>query len=157
MGIAHDAETSETAKIKRSTDGLLKLLHEHHTFDLSLPRGWKRPEPSAPPEERTISVEPRRSPPPVGTPDDIKRAVCRHFEISNDELCSRSRLFRFVYARHIAMHLFRSRTTLSLPAIASRVGGMDHTTVLYGTRKIANEVLSNWEVAFDVAHIEAAL
>jgi chromosomal replication initiation ATPase DnaA len=46
-----------------------------------------------------------------------------------------------VWARHLAMYLVRSRTSLSLPAIGRLFGDRHHTTILNAVRNIADRVI----------------
>ena len=66
----------------------------------------------------------------------IQETVARHFEISLLELLSESRVGRVAFPRQVAMFLSRAMTQKSLPEIARRFGGKDHTTVLHAVRKI---------------------
>ena len=88
---------------------------------------------------------------------NINRTVCRYFDITGAQLRSQRRTIETVYARQIAMLLARRYSTKSTPEIGRRLGGRDHTTVLHGVRKIENACRTDWEVAYDVAHIEATL
>lgn len=71
------------------------------------------------------------------TPDEIvARVAARHgvsrsrmHGIWKDKLISR--------ARQEAMWLLRDATALSFPQIGAYVGGRDHSTVMFGVRKIA--------------------
>lgn len=59
-----------------------------------------------------------------------------YFNISLEELCSKSRTRSLVTARQIAMYLCRELTDMSLPKIGQEFGGRDHTTVMHADRKI---------------------
>lgn len=59
-----------------------------------------------------------------------------YFNISLEELCSKSRTRTLVTARQIAMYLCRELTDMSLPKIGQEFGGRDHTTVMHADRKI---------------------
>ncbi len=59
-----------------------------------------------------------------------------YFNISMEELCSKSRTRTLVTARQIAMYLCRELTDMSLPKIGQEFGGRDHTTVIHADRKI---------------------
>ena len=67
---------------------------------------------------------------------DIKAAVCRHFEITEEQLCSASRRRGIVQPRQIAMALTASLTSLSLVDIGEGFGGRDHTTVMHARDKV---------------------
>ncbi len=78
----------------------------------------------------------------VPTVDRIQATVSEALGVAPAELVSARRNRRLVYARQVAMYLSRELTDLSLPAIAARFGGRDHTTVLHAHRKIKNLVLT---------------
>ncbi|GAA3697968.1 hypothetical protein GCM10023081_38710 [Arthrobacter ginkgonis] len=59
-----------------------------------------------------------------------------YFNLSIDELNSKSRTRTLVTARQIAMYLLRELTDMSLPKIGQEMGGRDHTTVIHADRKI---------------------
>ena len=65
----------------------------------------------------------------------IVTEVCEKHKIGRVEILSRTRRYPVVHARHEAMWRMRNETTLSLPEIAKRLGGLDHTTVLHGIRR----------------------
>lgn len=66
----------------------------------------------------------------------IKRNVCDYFNISDSELCSKSRTKEVSYPRQIAMYLARELTNISLPKIGENFGNRDHTTVMHACDKI---------------------
>jgi chromosomal replication initiator protein len=103
-----------------------------------------------------FSVE-ESPPPPNLLVNEIIRAVCRHFDITLTEIKSSRRTANVVYPRQIALCLARRHTTRSLPEIGRHFGYRDHTTVLYGARKMEGLCQTDWRVAHDVAQIEATL
>lgn len=143
---------------------LVEDLHAAHKARLERMSGIKvTPVKQEQPTEADLAPRPvwfsiEESPPP---PDlfigDINRAVCRYFDITGAQLRSQRRTIETVYARQIAMLLARRYSTKSTPEIGRRLGGRDHTTVLHGVRKIENACRTDWQVAYDVAHIEATL
>ncbi len=72
------------------------------------------------------------------TADQIIEAVANHFGITVSELHGRSRRRVVARPRQIAMYLMREETEASLPQIGERLGGRDHTTVLYGCERITD-------------------
>jgi hypothetical protein len=62
--------------------------------------------------------------------------VCAFYQTRYVDIISDRRTAIVVKPRQVAMYLCREMTPRSLPAIGRAVGGKDHTTVLYGHRKI---------------------
>ena len=73
----------------------------------------------------------------------IIQAVADHFEISESDLLSKKRSQDIVIPRQIAMYLCRSLTDDSLSHIGELLGKKDHTTIIHGCEKIANEIKVN--------------
>jgi hypothetical protein len=87
----------------------------------------------------------------------IRDAVCRYFKILPNEVESSRRQGALVYPRQIAFWLARTHTPYSYPQIGRRFGDRDHTTIMHGCRRIEARMKTEWEVAYDVAHVEAML
>jgi chromosomal replication initiator protein len=71
---------------------------------------------------------------------DIQAAACAHFGVSFEELLSTRRGAQLAWARQVAMYLSRELTPESLPSIARRFGGRDHTTVLHACRRASARI-----------------
>jgi chromosomal replication initiator protein len=71
----------------------------------------------------------------------IQDRTSRALRIEPETLASAKRSRQVVYARQVAMYLCRELTDHSLPAIARRFGGRDHTTVLHAHRKVQRQLL----------------
>ncbi len=71
--------------------------------------------------------------------NDISEVVCVKFKVKLTDLQSKRRTKKIAFARHVAMHLARNLTELTLADIGSHFGGKDHTTVLYADEKIKSE------------------
>lgn len=87
----------------------------------------------------------------------IQNKVCRYFGIQHTDLKKQRRAHEIVRPRQIAMYLCREHTAKSLPEIGRMFGGYDHTTVLSNCRVTEKRIKSDWEIAYDVAHIERLL
>ena len=81
------------------------------------------------------------------TPSYIIEVVAEHFEINADDITSKKRNSEFVLPRQITMYLCREMTDTSLVNIGKLLGGKDHSTVLHGVNKIAEEIPVNKELA----------
>lgn len=64
--------------------------------------------------------------------DVIARRICAVFKVSFHELYSERRNRSVVYARQAICYWARRLTSLSTPEIGRRMGGRDHTTILFG-------------------------
>ncbi len=73
-------------------------------------------------------------------PQLILEETAKHFSLAGSDLLSASRSRPLVQARQIAMYLMRECTGLSLVKIGELFGGRDHTTALYGIKKIEAEM-----------------
>jgi len=89
--------------------------------------------------------------------ETVLRACAKYFGISELELKSERRTKIVVRPRQMAMYLAKTMTLRSPPEIGRRMGGKDHTTVLHGVRKLEKLIRSDWETAYDAAHIEAMI
>jgi chromosomal replication initiator protein len=77
------------------------------------------------------------------TPQLIIEVVTEHFNISMDQMVSKSRSNDIARPRQIAMFLCKSMTDSSLDVIGSFLGGRDHSTIIHGIKKISEEYESN--------------
>jgi len=67
----------------------------------------------------------------------IKAEVARKHGITLKEMASPQRKRNIVLARQEAFYRLKTETAMSFPEIGRRMGGLDHTTVLYGYRRHA--------------------
>jgi chromosomal replication initiator protein len=80
-------------------------------------------------------------------------AVGKHFGLDPQRMLSAERSQQVALPRQVAMYLLRDETTKSLPQIGRSLGGRDHTTVLYGCRKIAESLETDEKLRRHVAAI----
>ena len=73
----------------------------------------------------------------------LVRLICNKHKLSEMELFSRRRHPSITYARFELWYLARQFTRMSLPNIAQRSGGVDHTTVMHGIRKFIKKLEEN--------------
>jgi chromosomal replication initiator protein len=72
--------------------------------------------------------------------DDVLEAAATYHQLSMDDLISKRRTREVTRARHVAIYLAREETDASLPQIGEALGGRNHSTVLHGYQKIADEI-----------------
>lgn len=80
-----------------------------------------------------VTAEINRNHPPI---DLIIKETASFYEISPNDILSARREKWVADARHVACWLSRNLTTRSLPEIAARIGGRDHTTIMASIRKV---------------------
>jgi chromosomal replication initiator protein len=89
--------------------------------------------------------------------EDIQRAVCNHFRLSNSELLSKDRHKSVAFARHVAMYLCRQRLGSSFPELGRAFGNRDHTTVMSAVRRVEALRQKDPQVNAHLAAIEQTL
>lgn len=80
------------------------------------------------------------------TPAAIIAAVAQRHKLCVEDLEGPRRSRKIAWPRQEAMAELYARTSLSLPAIGRRLGGRDHTTVLYGIKRHMARVAAQREV-----------
>lgn len=80
------------------------------------------------------------------TPSFIVKVVAEHFGVSQEDIISKKRNSEYVIPRQICMYMIREHTTTSLDSIARILNKKDHTTILYGCKKIENEMEKNPDI-----------
>ena len=90
-------------------------------------------------------------------PDDIVQRVAEVFGVTVERLLGRDRSREIALPRQIAMYLLREEANISLPQIGERLGGRDHTTVMYGCNKIAEMLESDERIRRQVIEVKERL
>ncbi len=72
--------------------------------------------------------------------ENIQKTVCKHFNVSIEELTGSSRQRSIAYPRQVAMYLCRKGLNSSFPEIGNKFGGKDHTTAMAACKKIAKQI-----------------
>jgi chromosomal replication initiator protein len=83
------------------------------------------------------------------TLDQIIKTTCDYYNIRQADITGASRARAVARPRQMAMYLSKALTTRSYPEIARKLGGRDHTTVLYGVRKIEELMAVDSQIAED--------
>ena len=74
------------------------------------------------------------------TSGQVLATTASYFDVTLEDLRSKSRTRTLTNARQIAMYLLRERTDMSLPRIGQELGGRDHTTVMHAVRKVGAQM-----------------
>lgn len=91
------------------------------------------------------------------TIDEIKKAVCDHFDLQPGDMASDARQEHIALPRQIAMALCRELTLKSYHQIAEASGKDQHGTVIHACRKIAAHAQNDRRIRAAVDDIKAAL
>jgi chromosomal replication initiator protein len=91
------------------------------------------------------------------TVEEIQRKVSDHYNIRLSDLIGPKRVRTFARPRQVAMYLCKQLTSRSLPEIAKRFGGRDHTTIMHGVRKIEELMQQDSQIADDLEMLRRAL
>lgn len=83
--------------------------------------------------------------------------VCDYYNIPDKEILNRNRKKDVVRARQIIIYLVRERLNKSYPVIGKKLGGRDHTTMLYAYNKIKKEIEEDKRIKEDVGNIMALI
>ncbi len=89
--------------------------------------------------------------------EEITKVVAGHYGIKISDLKSHKKNKNIALARQIAMYLSRKLTTASFPDIGDRIGGRDHSTVIYAFNKIKNLLEEDSKLKKSVQDIEQSI
>lgn len=89
--------------------------------------------------------------------DDIVRAVGVKMGVRVTDIRSVSKNKNFVLARQIAMYLARKLTKESFPDIGDKIGGRDHSTVIYACNKVIKTMESDEKYRLLVTDLEKSI
>ena len=70
----------------------------------------------------------------------VLSTVAKYFDVSIEDMQSKSRTRTLTNARQVAMYLLRELTEMSRPRIGNDLGGRDHTTVMHAVRKVSAQM-----------------
>ncbi|MBN2254431.1 MAG: chromosomal replication initiator protein DnaA, partial [Deltaproteobacteria bacterium] len=91
------------------------------------------------------------------TVDEIIKTVTEKFNIKTVDIKSQKKSKNLVLPRQIAMYLSRKLTRSSFPDIGAKIGGRDHSTVIYAYNKIAKLIERDETTRKIVQEIERSL
>jgi len=94
---------------------------------------------------------------PDVTVDEIMKTVAAKFNIRIADLKSHKKNKNLVIPRQIAMYLARKLTSHSFPDIGAKIGGKDHSTVIYANNKIRDLLEKDSKIEAAIKDIEETL
>lgn len=91
------------------------------------------------------------------TIEEIIKAVATKFNIKISDIKSQKKNKNLVQARQIAMFMAREMTSASFPDIGEKIGGRDHSTVIYARNKIQNGMETDKTLRATVENLQEKL
>ena len=76
----------------------------------------------------------------VISPENIKQAVAKYYNVPLDDINSSKRSEKIAYARQVAMYLCRNLAKMQYKSIGNAFGNRDHSTVMHACDKIETEI-----------------
>lgn len=89
--------------------------------------------------------------------EDALSVIADMYNISVADILSSNRNAKFVTPRHICMYILKSKYNLTYSKIGNILNGRDHTTVMNGCNKIAEEIKTNKELEMAIDAITKKL
>ncbi len=91
-----------------------------------------------------------QAPRKIVTPNQLIKLVTEFYDLREKDLLASSRKKEIVKPRQVVMYLLREELKSSYPAIGRKLGGKDHTTVIYGCEKISEELKKNGSLVEEI-------
>lgn len=112
----------------RQLEGVIKTMHAQYMIGGNSPT-------LATAQNAIRDIRSNNQPTPL-TIDRIISEVSRTFNVTPEQIRSKSRTAKIARARQVAFFVVRSITNLKQEEIGQEFGGFDHTTVIYSLRKV---------------------
>jgi chromosomal replication initiator protein len=94
---------------------------------------------------------------PHPSPEAVLEAVAQYFDFATEVLSGKSRAKEIAEARHIAMYLLREDAHQRVTEIAHLLGGRDHSTIIYGLRKVDHVLTTDAQFTRQIGEIRTLL
>ncbi|OPY15022.1 MAG: Chromosomal replication initiator protein DnaA [Syntrophus sp. PtaB.Bin001] len=89
--------------------------------------------------------------------EEIIKAVAARYNLKISDIKSQSKNKNLALARQITMYLVRKLTGSSFPDIGEKIGGRDHSTVIYANNKIRKQLETDYKLKAALQEIEDQL
>ena len=88
------------------------------------------------------------------TVDDILEKVCGHYNVTQQNVFSRSRKRDYVIVRQVSMYLAQKYTKMPASRIGQLIGGRDHSTVIHSCSTIEQRLKVDKAFSAELSSIE---
>jgi len=89
--------------------------------------------------------------------EEIIKVIAGKLNIKISDIKAHNKSKNIVFARQIVMYLARKLTNNSFPDIGQKIGGRDHSTVIYANNKILNSIKIDMKLKILIQEIEDIL
>ena len=89
--------------------------------------------------------------------EEIIKVIAGKLNIKISDIKAHNKNKNIVFARQIAMYLARKLTNCSFPDIGQKIGGRDHSTVIYANNKILNNIKADSKLKILLQDIDDTL
>jgi chromosomal replication initiator protein len=91
------------------------------------------------------------------TVEGIQKTICDYYNIKLGDLKAKRRTKNIALPRQVAMYLSRKHTSTSFPAIGSKFGGRDHSTVIHAAKTIEKKMKEDPQMQNTIDKLEKNL
>jgi chromosomal replication initiator protein len=91
------------------------------------------------------------------TVESIQKTICDYFNLKPADLKAKRRTKDIALPRQVAMYLSRKHTATSFPAIGSKFGGRDHSTVIHAAKTIERKLKEDPQMQSTIEKLEKNL
>ena len=99
------------------------------------------------------------------SPDEDKIITCEHiiekvssyYNVKKEDILSKKRTKDIAYIRQIIMYLCNDMTSSNIVSIGKAIGGRDHATVIYGSKRIKEEMNSDKNLVNKIEELKKAI
>ena len=91
------------------------------------------------------------------TVEGIQKTICDYFNLKLGDLKAKRRTKNIALPRQVAMYLARKHTATSFPAIGSKFGGRDHSTVIHAAKTIEKKLKEDPQMQATIDKLEKSL
>ena len=81
------------------------------------------------------------------------RAFREYYDITEEDIKSKKKSREIAFPRQVAMYLLKNMTDLTFQTIGELLGVTNHTTVVYGVKKITEAMAASTELSSTIGHI----
>jgi len=88
---------------------------------------------------------------------NVVSKVAEYYGIDEESIYEKTRRKEIVRPRQVIMYILREDFNVSYPAIGTKLGGRDHTTVIHSCEKIKREVIDDAVLAKEIQNVRGLL